>query len=606
MKHILLLIITLLTLCATTAAAQDRDLSSCQKWGYAPSDFATLTTISYLTSPGSYGEGIKMPRNAQWKDCTIEGVSVPVVMTGMKDLRCIVASDSRFTNILTEVSVPDGTLHEGYCDIAFPQPVGIPQKDIYVGYTYRTTENGASLAVYDDIASGGLYLCMSGSWMDYSAYKMGVSGLQVLIGSPSEDDYCLQCSGVEWANVLCGATTVSTTLRSSCKQPVTTFDYTITTPDGLQQGTISLPTAIDEGMERIAIVELPITAPATAQHFDATISITAVNGSPNSTAAAPYTAHLNAVSRQVVRRSVVEEFTGTDCGFCPRGWLGMETLKEENPDRFIGIAIHQYNQSDPMYVAGYAKLPFIGAPSCFIDRATKDICPYNGSGHYPTIRGDFAYYNALLPDVDVTLSAALSPDGTSVEAEADIEFLGEAEGYSVAYVLTADGLEGSTSAWTQENYFYTMDPSAIVNEAFPELAQFCAGGALGEKRVHLVYGDVFLDSSWDVQGTSLTDALPAATPGSHFSSAYTLKLPTKKVLAQALDLDRLYAVAIVFDASGRVANAARTLVGQPTAIVSPTNGAPTHSDVYTLDGRRTQAAGTKGITIVEGRKVVNF
>lgn len=193
-----------------------------------------------------------------------------------------------------------------------------------------------------------------------------------------------------------------------------------------------------------------------------------------------------------------------------------------------------------------------------------------------------------------------------MEATADIEFLGEAEGYSVAYVLTADGLEGTTSAWTQENYFYTMDPSAIVNAAFPELAQFCAGGAMGEKRVHLVYGDVFLDSSWDVQGASLTDALPAATPGSHFSSTYSLKLPTKKVLAQALDHDRLYAVAIVFDANGRVANAARALVGQPTAIASPTNGALTHSDVYTLDGRRTQAAGTKGITIVDGRKVVNF
>ena len=39
-----------------------------------------------------------------------------------------------------------------------------------------------------------------------------------------------------------------------------------------------------------------------------------------------------------VRRSVVEEFTGTWCGHCPRGIVGMERLSEDFGDRFIGIA----------------------------------------------------------------------------------------------------------------------------------------------------------------------------------------------------------------------------------------------------------------------------
>ena len=53
-----------------------------------------------------------------------------------------------------------------------------------------------------------------------------------------------------------------------------------------------------------------------------------------------------------IRHSVVEEFTGTWCGNCPRGIVGMQRLEEDFGDRFIGIAIHT-GTGEPMVIPSY-------------------------------------------------------------------------------------------------------------------------------------------------------------------------------------------------------------------------------------------------------------
>lgn len=593
MKKILLLFLAIATLPLTLMG---RDLGDVQKWGLAPDDYKKLTTISYLTSPGAYGEGLKMPYNPEWTDCTIEGISVPVAMTSMKNLTCLVATDANFRNVIASYDVPDGTLKKGYNDIVFDDPIALPTQDVYVGYTYTIASEGASLMVYNAKGTDAFLLCLSGVWMDYSPYGMGVSALQVLIGSQSLDEYGVEVRSVDWSNVLCGPTSLSATVRSSSKRPVPGFTYTVTIDGEEQQGSIVLPTPIPEGMDKEMVVDLPFTAPATPRHFDATFNIVDVEGAANVQPKGAFTTTLNAVSRKVQRRTVVEEFTGTKCGYCPKGWLGMETMKERYGDRFIGVAIHQYNNDDPMFCANYARLGFIGAPSCRIDRNTEDTDPYKGSGLYPSIMGDFEHANALLPDVEVSVEGSLSDDGLSVDAAAQIEFLGDAEGYSVGFALTADGLTGK-GAWLQSNYYYAMEPEAMVMESFPELAQFCKGGEKGQDFVQLTFGDVMIASSWNSIGKSLAEAIPAAVDhGTTLSSGYSLTLPTGKALLAALDRQQLYVVALVIDGQGRIANAARSKVSVVTGIESvATEAAP--AAAFSLDGRPARNA-QSGVTIM--------
>lgn len=599
MKKSILILLSLLV----ASVSHARDLSNCQKWGYAPNNFSQLSTISYLVSPGDYGEGVLMPRNKEWADCTIEGVSVPVSTTSITNLRCIVATDSKFTKIIASVDVPDDSLNQGYNDIEFDEPIPVPDANIYVGYTFHNSNSGACLVVYENgKADGGLYLNMNGSWLDYSPYSMGVSGLQVIIGSQNLSDYDVQFRRLEWHNVLCGTSSLRAVMRSSSKHPVNNFDYSVSINGSVQKGKIELESSVPEGMDKDFFVEIPFEAPSTPMPFEAELSVDQVDGAPNAEGAFPLVAQLNAVSRRVERTTVVEEFTGTECGYCPRGWVGMETMKERFEGRFAGVAIHQYSVKDPMYNTAYARLGFLGAPSCKLDRNTKDIDPYNGSGYYPSILGDYEYANSLLPDVEVNVTGTLSEDQKSVLVEMDAEFLGQADGYSVGYALTADGLTGS-GAWLQLNYFSALNSSTVTRDELPGLAMFCADGEKGQSAVQMEFNDVMIASSWSTEGKSLASSLPQTIKASeHCTDSYRLVLPTKSALLQALDYDRLYVVAMVLDNKGRVANAARSKVDMPTAIpqipISANAG-----DLYTIDGRKANG-NAHGIYVQNGRKVV--
>ena len=79
------------------------------------------------------------------------------------------------------------------------------------------------------------------------------------------------------------------------------------------------------------------------------------------------------------RTQVIEEGTGTWCGFCPRGIVTIERLQNESKTQknavpFIVIAVHQ-GQGDyfiePMEVSDYRFLRFSGFPGGIINRKKK-------------------------------------------------------------------------------------------------------------------------------------------------------------------------------------------------------------------------------------------
>lgn len=62
----------------------------------------------------------------------------------------------------------------------------------------------------------------------------------------------------------------------------------------------------------------------------------------------------------------------------------MKMLRDLYGDRFIGVAVHQFNATDPMYTPDYADIDWSdgglkGAPCCMIDRNGEIIDPFYGS-----------------------------------------------------------------------------------------------------------------------------------------------------------------------------------------------------------------------------------
>ena len=355
------------------------------------------------------------------------------------------------------------------------------------------------------------------------------------------------------------------TLTNPGQEPIRSIDYTISMDGEKVQKHLDLPkqqAAGDNGTTAIEVEGVPLTK---AKPYEVTVSIDKVNGQPYAEENAT-TSTYHGVIRAASRRTVVEEFTGTGCGYCPRGWVGMEHLKANYQDKFVGIALHQYNSSDPMYVANYypiSSLGITGAPDCNMDRR-QEMDPYYGVSYGTShrIADDLLSFNAVLPSVDVSVMGVWNDNKTAVNITADIEALSDGLNFSVAYVLTADGLSGTTSEWRQANYYASYSASSLPTN--PNLAQFGNGGTYGQSYVYLTFNDVMIGSSYNNSGANQASSISGANnthAGTVYQGTHTVSMPTKTILKNAIHNDLVFANVLVIDnTTGQILNAARAAV----------------------------------------------
>ena len=114
--------------------------------------------------------------------------------------------------------------------------------------------------------------------------------------------------------------------------------------------------------------EIPVSGEVGAGKNQVDVWVTKVGDRPDgidSDSHAQFT--LVGQSERYERKVVVEEGTGTWCGYCPRGIVGMRTMLENHPDNFIPIAVHD---GDNMYSSSYGELNwrFGGFPACTMNR----------------------------------------------------------------------------------------------------------------------------------------------------------------------------------------------------------------------------------------------
>lgn len=181
-----------------------------------------------------------------------------------------------------------------------------------------------------------------------------------------------------------------------------------------------------------------------------TVQTTEINGKPaesdaiNSVSA---TVTVKPSTYQFSRRIVCEEYTGTWCGFCPRGMVGLEMMREKYGEHFIPIAVHGY---DPMQIEDEADSydAFIemisGAPSCKVNRQ------YGGDPYYD-IQSLFDLASNMPLDLAVDLECSWNEDATAIEA---ITTYLSGEGvenpkYNIVYTITESGITG----YPQTNYY---------------------------------------------------------------------------------------------------------------------------------------------------------
>ena len=159
------------------------------------------------------------------------------------------------------------------------------------------------------------------------------------------------------------------------------------------------------------------------------------------------------VASQLFPKTVVyEEGTGTWCGWCVRGLVGLNTMAHNITDgSWIGIAVHN---GDPMTVADYDAVigTYIsGYPSGIADRYSTPVDPglanlqaiHNEHLSIPTIAKieiTTKSYNHATRDWTIDVASTFGMDLSNAD-------------YNTALIIVENGVTGSGVGWSQHNYY---------------------------------------------------------------------------------------------------------------------------------------------------------
>lgn len=315
------------------------------------------------------------------------------------------------------------------------------------------------------------------------------------------------------------------------------------------------------------------------------------------------------------RKFVVEEFTGSWCGWCPRGIVQMAEMEEIAPEDFIGIAVHYNDKMEAPTYSTYAEsfyyYPGPGFPSASFNRQyVTDTEPSSAPNWQEAGKGSIPQWYEVLKDekipMKIEVQSEYNQDTNTLTATAITTFGFDMQKppYSVTFVLT----ENNVGPFSQTNYYAGGQHGPLdgwenkggnVATIYNEVARFITGiYGLENSMMEEVKEGV---ANTFTQDLPLTELVPPIT-----NAAGNGTLP--------FDLNNCHLIALLLDAStGEIMNGAKMslegMAGVESIIDDPYNGI---YKVYNPQGLKVLETTdvTKvnslphGIYIVNGKKVV--
>lgn len=422
------------------------------------------------------------------------------------------------------VSTP-AEVKEGWVTGRLETPYTIGDAPVYAGYTFEVSAvdalNDYDLAKYPVAVQQGKkantlwmhtqrhYL----KWGDKSEVLGGISSIRVVLEGEFEK-VSASLTSTEPVKVQADVKElyIPVIVKSYGSQPLERleFEYSFS-GEAPKSVSYAFPQPVTPlfGQEMLLNVVVPNTY-GVGQH-DVALKVAEINGLPNANPYSTAEAMVTLVSKFPTKRPVVEEYTGLWCGYCPRGYVAMETMAEEHPD-FIGIAFH--NQ-DPMAITSDYPSEIGGFPSCFIDR--------KGDARNPSLKVlREAWPNNCRKYSPVALEVAASrseSNPTDIVARATALFVEKPEDDClIAYVLLANGL--TDPEWEQTNYFsnkyeadmdwFVEQPRKVKGLVFNDVAAMCSPyngveGSLPKRDAIAGYVDYTHDYTFATAGVLSTD-----------------------------------------------------------------------------------------------------
>ncbi len=535
--------------------------------------------------------------NPSLTGATVTGLSVALHAEGIANTTGWLSSElklkrqnGRYVNV-PDIATATATVTDGTLTVTFAEPYVIPAEGVYVGYSFDVetlnSATSAPVSVVPGTNENGLFLHSSRTktrWNSLVADTGRVSAMTVsLQGSfPAEAAYILPGELTAAVDEPFSATV---TLVNGGTQPVSSIEYSYKAGSWSGTGTATLSTPLPGGIARRTSLSLDFEGAPETGAFPLELKVTKVNGTASDCAATQ--GKLEVFPFIPVNRPLVEEYTGLWCGYCPRGYVALELMKQKAGDLYIAAA---YHSGDDMEFMGKTPNSPGSYPAGYFNRSvsTSFSKPYE----------DWQAAREGMPEGEVTATVKWTDDSKSaLSATASARFIRDytKADYRIHFILVADELSHPT--WLQHNSFsgHTVEDYPYMNNELGRVFLNGPGNVPG-----LTFNDVALLAT-DKEG--FPASVPAAIEaGKEYTFSYTFDLSDLKNEVWRKNPDRLRVIAVLIDAGGgRIINSNSSPYpdGSPFVGIDAAETATDAAEIarYAIDGTRLSAP-VPGINII--------
>lgn len=263
--------------------------------------------------------------------------------------------------------------------------------------------------------------------------------------------------------------------------------------------------------------------------------------------------------------AIMEELTGTWCGYCTYGYALMNYLTdkyngEDGNPLAIGVAVHN---GDPMAIADIDSsitnvgrpLGFNGYPCMLINREVA-IHPSNSLDYVADLVSQKTFAGVDLKSVNYYETEG-GKGKFNVKYDLTLGYGTDNSGLKALVITTMDGLSGKTSAWSQSNYISSTSASQIAasfgEDVVPYFEPFLG---TGDKVRGLPFDDVAYDYYPSVEGQAIEGSFvknEASEKAINFE--FDLKKNTEKGSALAFDPEKAVVIVAILGGDGKVVTA---------------------------------------------------
>lgn len=346
------------------------------------------------------------------------------------------------------------TQQNGWNEITLETPYEITGEGFFIGYEYRNCGQGEYPIGFDDVVTNetlGDNIYVSSAGWDHVGFMFGNLSLQGVIEGSTlpQNQAAITDINVPFSVKPNAEFSITSTFANQGVKTITDVNCTVTVNGNVMENAkvIMSPSIVESGAYGKLTIQ-GLSCDKEVSDAEITVSISEVNGMPNESDIDSSSAYTACFTEGVPRKMVVEEWTGTWCGWCVRGIVAMQYMREKYGDEnFIGIAVHSGDRMETNTYADFLnKYAVIGFPGSAINRSeTTDPNTADLERIYKEIAKTQSY-------AEVTgLTADYSSEDDRLNVNAQVNFLVPVENgdYSLAFVITEDNV----GPYQQYNYY---------------------------------------------------------------------------------------------------------------------------------------------------------